>query len=71
MKIKDRQMLRAKSLQELKNLLKESKDAILSLRLEKAQNKLKNTRQIFWKKKDAATILSIIKEKEFLDAKDI
>lgn len=63
MKIKDRQLLRTKSLQTLKSLLKETKDAILSLRLEHAQNKLKNTRQIFWKRKDAATILSIIKER--------
>lgn len=64
MKIRDRKNIYAKNVEELKTLLGEAKDSLLSLRLEKAQNKLKNTRSIFWKRKEIARISTFIKEKE-------
>lgn len=64
MKTKDKKGLRLKSLKELKVLVSETKDLISSLVLDKTQNKLKNTRQIFLKRKEAAQILTIIREME-------
>jgi ribosomal protein L29 len=65
MKTKDKQVFRAKSVEELKLLLKETKDALYLLKLEKSQNKLKNLRSIFWKRKEMAIITTILNEKEF------
>jgi large subunit ribosomal protein L29 len=64
MKTKEKKDLRTKSLVELRTMLKNAKDAIFTSRLEKSQNKLKNTRSIFLKRKEIAQILTIIKEKE-------
>jgi len=64
MKTKDKQAIRAKTLEELKTFLKEAKDALYLLKLEMSQNKLKNLRSIFWKRKEIARIATIINEKE-------
>ena len=53
-----------KNLQELKVALKEAKDELFTFRMEKAQNKLKNTRAIFLKRKGIARILTDIRQKE-------
>lgn len=53
-----------KSISELKNVLKEAKNELFNLRLEKAQNKLKNTSAIFLKRKEIARILTSLREKE-------
>ena len=58
--------IKTRNIEELKSILKEAKDALFSLRLEKAQNKLKNLRSIFLKRKEIARILTEIKEKEAL-----
>lgn len=71
MKTKDKKELFTKSKEELKSLLKEERQALITLRLEKAQNKLKNTRAIFFKRKDIARILTVLKEKEFKNEKNI
>lgn len=71
MKTKDKQTLHAKTLQELKTQLAQLREALLLLRLDKSLGKLKNTRSIFEKRKEAAQILTIIKEKEFQNAEDI
>lgn len=71
MKTKEKQAIRAKTLEELKTLFREAKDAIYLLKLEKSQNKLKNLRSIFWKRKEIAQISTIIREKEFENAKNI
>lgn len=63
MKTKDKKELFAKGKEELQTLLKETRDALFSLRLEMSQNKLKNTRSIFFKRKDIARILTAIKQK--------
>lgn len=68
MKTKDKKGLRLKSLKELIALAFDTKNLISGLKLDKAQNKLKNTRQIFTKRKEVAQILTILKEKELLEA---
>ena len=64
MKTKEKLALHAKTLEELKTLLKEAKDALYLLKLEKSQNKLKNLRSIFWKRKEIAQVATIINEKD-------
>jgi ribosomal protein L29 len=64
MKTKEKKDLHTKSQAELKTLLKNAKEALYNFRLEKTQNKLKDQRQIFFKRKEIAQILTIMKEKE-------
>jgi ribosomal protein L29 len=64
MKTKERKDLHTKSQMELRTMLKSLKDAVFTAKLELSQNKLKNTRSIFLKRKEIAQILSILKEKE-------
>lgn len=66
MKSKDRKQIFEKAEKELKKDLKEAKDALFNFNLELKQNKLKNTRSIFWKKKEIAWILTALKEKELV-----
>ena len=68
MKTKDKKELRLKSLKELKNLVAEAEDALDGLKLDKAQNKLKNTSQLSLKRKGIAQMLTIIREKELFEA---
>lgn len=67
MKIKNIKELHIKTKQELKNLLKQFKDELFSLKLENSRGKLKNTRSIFEKKKDIARILTVIREGDFVN----
>lgn len=71
MKTKYRQVIRAQNLEGLKNLLDKARSELFLLKLDKTQNKLKNTRLIFWKRKEIAQILTIIKEKGFSYEKSI
>ena len=71
MKSKDKKELFAKSEKELRKGLKEAREALFTLNLDNRQNKLKNTRQIFWKKKEIAFILTALKEKEIANAENI
>lgn len=66
MKINERKQLHTKTMEELRVLLKEVRDALLSLRFEKAQKKLQKTREIFEKRKDIARIATVLREKELL-----
>lgn len=66
MKTKDRKEIFTKSEKELVKALKEARENLFNLNLELKQNKLKNTRTIFWKKKEIAMILTSLKEKELL-----
>lgn len=67
MKSKDKKELHAKSVKELSNLVEEAKDALALLRLDKTQNKLKNTRLLFLKRKEIAQMLTIIRLKELAE----
>lgn len=71
MKKKEKKELHAKEIQELKALLKEARQALSSLMLQEAQHKLKNTRSVFLKRKEIAVIESILKAKEFINAKKV
>ncbi len=64
MKTKDRKEIFTKTDKELIKALKEAKDALFNFNLELKQNKLKNTRQIFWKKKEIAWIKTALTEKK-------
>ncbi|HBB76497.1 MAG: 50S ribosomal protein L29 [Candidatus Levybacteria bacterium RIFOXYA1_FULL_41_10] len=64
MKIRIKKDLRTKSVKELSDLIKENNNKIFDLRIEKSQNKLKNTREIFNLRKDVARMLTFIQEKE-------
>jgi ribosomal protein L29 len=64
MKTKEKKELFTKTDKELRKALKEAKAALLDLMLDLGQNKLKNTRLIFWKRKEIALIKTALKEKE-------
>jgi ribosomal protein L29 len=64
MKSKNKKEIFAKTEKELRKTLTDARSALLDLVLDLRQNKLKNTRQIFWKKKEIALILTALKEKE-------
>lgn len=71
MKTKEKKDLRTKSIAELRTMLKNVKDVIFTAKLEKSQNKLKNTSSLSVKRKEIAQILTIMKEKEIENAKNI
>ena len=58
----------AKDLTELRKDLKSAKQDLSDLYLDHSQFKLKNTRQIFNKRKDIARISTIIRGKELSEA---
>ncbi len=64
MKTKEKKELHAKSIKELNNLVIQAQDTVAGLRLDKSQNKLKNTSLIFSKRKEIAQMLTIIRLKE-------
>lgn len=67
MKSKEKKLLREKSLNELKSMVKSAKNTIFTSKLDKVQNKLKNTKSIFMKRKEVALMLTIIREKELFE----
>lgn len=69
MKRKDLEALRAKNKSELKNAVLKAHEELFLLKQDLSQNKLKNTRLIFWKKKEIAKLLTILREREFENAK--
>jgi|WetSurMetagenome_2_1015567.scaffolds.fasta_scaffold633576_3 ribosomal protein L29 len=60
MKLKDKKEIFTKPEKELKKLLSEAREELFKLNMELSQRKLKNTRQIFWKKKQIAMILTAL-----------
>lgn len=69
MKTKDKKELHVKSLKELSNLVNKSKDELMNLKMEKVQNKLKNTSQLFIKRREIAQMLTIVRAKELSEVK--
>lgn len=67
MKSKDKKELHTKSIKELRALAIEAKDAFAALRLDKTQNKLKNTSLLSLKRKEIAQMLTIIRLKELVE----
>jgi ribosomal protein L29 len=66
MKLKDKKEIFTKPEKELSKILLEAKEELFKLNMEQTQRKLKNTRQIFWKKKEIAMILTALKEKSLV-----
>lgn len=71
MKLKDKKQIFEKAQKELLKDLKEAREVLFNLKLEHKQNKLKNTKSLFWKKKEIAWILTSLKEKELLAKNNI
>jgi ribosomal protein L29 len=68
MKVNDKKELHAKESSELRKMLKDGHELLLSLKLDREQNKLKNTRGIFHTRKNIAIIKTILKGKEGQEA---
>lgn len=66
MKLKDKKEIFTKPEKELKKMLVQAKEDLFKFNMELAQRKLKNTRQIFWKKKEIAFILTALREKQLV-----
>ncbi len=64
MKTKQKKELASKTESELKTLLKETKATLAQFRLDKTQFKLKNTRSIFFQRKQMAMIQTFLQGKE-------
>jgi ribosomal protein L29 len=67
MKSKDIKELHRKDIKELKNLVIQVRDELAGLKMDKTQNKLKNTSMLFLKRKEIAQMLTIIRAKELAD----
>jgi ribosomal protein L29 len=70
MKTKDKKELHLKSIKELNNLVIEAKDALASLKLDKTQNKLKDTSILSRKRKEIAQILTVLRMKELVEIEE-
>jgi ribosomal protein L29 len=66
MKNKDKIELHTKTENELLKMLKDAKEDLFMRKLDNAQNKLKNTRDLFSIRKKIAILLTILKEKELM-----
>lgn len=64
MKVKEKKEIFSKTIDELKSLLKETRNELFNLKLELSQKKLKNVKEVFWKRKKIAVILTAIRGKE-------
>ena len=71
MKVNDKKELHTKESSELKKMLKDGHELLLSLKLDLEQNKLKNTRGIFHTRKNIAIIKTILKGKEGQEASPV
>lgn len=64
MKTKEKKEVFSKDISELKNRLKEAREQLFEMRMDFSQNKLKNSRQLFFKRREIAQIMTVIREKE-------
>lgn len=70
MKINEIKELRNKTIDELKSMVKETRDALFTVKMEVMQSKEKNLSQLSLKRDDIARMLTIIKEKEMQNGKN-
>ncbi|MBI2032081.1 MAG: 50S ribosomal protein L29 [Candidatus Levybacteria bacterium] len=66
MKTKEKKEVFSKDIKELKNRLKEAREQLFEMRMDFSQNKLKNSRQLFFKRREIAQIMTVIREKELV-----
>jgi ribosomal protein L29 len=71
MKLKDKKEIFTKSEKELKKMFSEAKEELFKLTMDLSQRKLKNTRQIFWKKKEIAMILTALNENKLIKKEEV
>lgn len=71
MKTKNKKELHSKTIKELDNLIREAKDALSGLRLDKVQNKLKNTSLLSLKRREIAQMLTIKRGKELQEEMEV
>lgn len=64
MKSKEIKDLQTKTIEELQKLLVDARAAFFTLQLDNSQHKLKDTRSLFWKRKEIARIATAIQGKE-------
>jgi ribosomal protein L29 len=69
MKTKEKKELFAKSIKELGSLIIQAKDALAQLKLEKVQNKLKNTSQLTVKRKEIAQMMTVLRMRQLSEIK--
>jgi ribosomal protein L29 len=67
MKSKEKKELHAKSIKELKNMVMEARNELAGLKIDKTQNKIKNTGLFSVKRKEIAQMLTIIRLKELVE----
>lgn len=65
-----KEIKKEKTLQELKKEVKDARGMLFDLRLEMSQNKLKNLRSFFLKRKEIARILTSIRQMELASGKE-
>ncbi len=66
MKAKDKKELHGRTENELLKMVKDGEEILLTYRLDKVQNKLKNTRDLFNTRKKIAILRTILREKELI-----
>jgi large subunit ribosomal protein L29 len=64
MKSKDIKELRTKTVEELQTQVRQAKEKLATLQMERAQQKLKNLKEVFNLRKDIARMLTFLREKE-------
>lgn len=69
MKLKEVKELHNKSIIELKTLLSQAKSELVKLKLNLAVKKLKNIHAVLTLRRDISRIMTVIKEKEFMEEK--
>jgi ribosomal protein L29 len=67
MKSKDKKELHRKDIKELNNLVTQARNELAGLKMDKTQNKLKNTSILSLKRKEIAQMLTIIRSKELAE----
>ncbi len=64
MKTKEKRELKTKTDEELRTILKDTENNLLSLRFQASQSKLKDKRSIFITRKKIARIMTLIRERK-------
>lgn len=63
--------LKTKTIEELKKEVKDARSILLDMKLEKSQNKLKNLRSVFFKRKEIAKLLTQIRQMELMPKEEV
>jgi len=64
MKLRDQKDIKNKAQEELRKSLVDAKKDLFSMQMDIKMGKLKNTRSLFWKRKEIAYLLTELRRKE-------